>query len=160
MLGRIKADVTSCKCSVYAQWLNILALPFLAAAFILALLPLSFSIVNAVICATAFFAIAALEWPPAWTPLLLRPMMVWVQGTTVRAGAGIVASAALLVAGVGVGGLSGRAVSGAAVLCTLASLLNSIAVIRKEDSSNWYTPACHVHAHLHSQVKPGADSII
>lgn len=135
MFKGIKDDACSGKCSVYAQWINILALPMLIVAFILALTPFAFSLFNAISCAVAFFLLVALEWPTGWTPMLMKPMMSMIRGPGPRAIGGAVVTAVLVVGTVGVGGISGRALGGAALCAALAALLNLIAVIRKEDSS-------------------------
>lgn len=123
------------KCSIYAQWLNIIALPLLVITFILALTPFAFSLFNAIACAAAFFLLLALEWPAGWTPTLLSPVMGLVRGPGARAIGGAVVTGVLVVGTVGVGGISGRALGGAALCVALAALLNVIAVVRKESSA-------------------------
>lgn len=138
MLSNIKDDLLSGKCTVYAQWLNVLALPMLVIAFVLALTPFAFSLFNAISCAAAFFLLAALEWPVGWTPTLMRPVKSMVARAGPKAAGGAIVTGVLVVGTVGVGGVSGKSLGGAALCVALATLLNVIAVVRKEEASERY----------------------
>lgn len=138
MLSHIKDDLLSGKCTIYAQWLNVISLPMLVVAFVLALTPFAFSLFNAISCAAAFFLLVALEWPTGWTPMIMRPIKSMVSKAGPKAAGGAIATGVLVIGTVGVGGISGRALGGAALCVALATILNVIAVVRKEEATERY----------------------
>jgi hypothetical protein len=137
---RFKEDATSGKCSVYAQWLNILSLPLLAVSLLLALLPLSFSPFIAITASTVLVTLTAVEWPSRWTPALVDSLAVVkvVRQPAVKAGVGAVAGGVLVVGTVGAWGGAGKAASGAVLLIGVGALLNALAAIRREESEERY----------------------
>jgi hypothetical protein len=139
MLANLKADIFSGKCSIYSQWLNVISLPMLVIAFVLALTPFAFSLFNAISCAAAFFLLVALEWPAGWTPLMMRPLQSIVSKPGSKAIGGVAVTGVLVIGTVGVGGVSGKALGGAALCVAIATILNVIAVVRKEDANERYS---------------------